>query len=140
MENIYDRPPHGRALAMVYGVRQRLERVYDARQALRAGTLFPELNKPMNEASMPIDGPNATIKQMQEFSAWELRLYLNTHPDDQRALDLFKRLCDSIEGAGYPCAFVQTGACGAGYGWINDPWPWEFDNCGQTEGTGHVCV
>lgn len=128
----------GRSLAMVYPVRQYPETLYDPKQALRRGTLFPELDKPMNAAASPARGVYATEKQSVSFAAWEMRLYLDTHPDDRQALALFERLCGSINGAAYPCAFVKTGA--DRWRWIDDPWPWENADNVHEEGEDHVCV
>ena len=45
----------------------------------------------MNEYSLP-------------FAAWELRLYLDTNPDDERALGEYRRLCASIgDKCSYAC-------------------------------------
>ncbi|MBQ8576459.1 MAG: spore coat protein CotJB [Clostridia bacterium] len=64
------------------------------------------------------------------FALWDLRLYLDTHPDDREALETFSQMC-----AAYP----QAGACRAGnmgmndncgcerWTWIDGPWPWEYD-------------
>ena len=41
------------------------------------------------------------------FAAWELRLYLDTHPDDERALAAYKKLCATIGGCSYPCVTPQ---------------------------------
>lgn len=81
------------------------------------------------------------------FAAWELRLYLDTHPDDTNALEAYRKICAAIGGCNYPCATRQgmsaaNGAdasregsgkgCGCSDGsssgrweWIDDPWPWE---------------
>ena len=37
------------------------------------------------------------------FAAWELRLYLDTHPDDERALAAYKQLCAAQGGCTYAC-------------------------------------
>lgn len=138
-------PPENRSLAMVYGVDQQLRRTYEPAQAIRNGTLYPELYKPMLGKTMPIDGAPVTARQTLEFCAWELRLYLDTHPDDQQALRLYRRFCAALKGTGYPCAFVSEGDgdetdCPRRWSWVDDPWPWEYQNCGRTEGDGHVCV
>ncbi len=36
------------------------------------------------------------------FAAWELRLYLDTHPNDERAFAAYKQLCAS-QGCTYAC-------------------------------------
>ena len=108
-----------RTPAMVYGVDQRLCRLYDAGQALRHGTLFPELYKPVEETVLPIDEPPATARQALGFAAWELRLYLDTHPSDLSALDLYRRNCEAMD-APPPSAHDR-------WDWTDGPWPWELD-------------
>ncbi len=132
--------------AMVYPVMQKLGSIYEPRQAIRNGTLFPELNKPMKESRMPIDGPAATSKQALAFAAWETRLYLNTHPDDRRDLELYRRLCGMLVGPNYACTFVagsEPGPCPCppadGWRWLDDPWPWEYQGC-NAEVNNDVCV
>ncbi len=48
------------------------------------------------------------------FAAWELRLYLDTHPCDERALEAYKQLCAA---AGDKCNYAcNTDAAGGFYG------------------------
>ena len=43
------------------------------------------------------------------FAAWELRLYLDTHPDDECALNEYRRLCASIgDKCNYACHTVDA--------------------------------
>jgi len=71
------------------------------------------------------------------FSAWELRLYLDTHPCDERALAAYRQLCAANPGGkcNYACAVNDGGGCSCGtddkvWRWIDDPWPWEPEaNC-----------
>lgn len=39
------------------------------------------------------------------FAAWELRLYLDTHPNDERAFAAYKQLCAS-QGCNYACNVI----------------------------------
>ncbi|MCI8387419.1 MAG: hypothetical protein HFE63_03000 [Clostridiales bacterium] len=73
------------------------------------------------------------------FAAWELRLYLDTHPDDTKALEAYKQICATVGGCNYACATEagksaaigrDSGDCGCGCGgsswtWVDGPWPWE---------------
>lgn len=69
------------------------------------------------------------------FSAWELRLYLDTHPMDTKALEAYKQLCAAAGSCNYACAvnMKSDGSDGCGcesggearWSWIDDPWPWE---------------
>ena len=65
------------------------------------------------------------------FAAWELRLYLDTHPCDERALAAYRQLCVS---AGGKCNYACAVPCeGNRWGWIDSPWPWEYE-ANETEG------
>ncbi|MCM1334380.1 MAG: spore coat protein CotJB [Bacteroides sp.] len=67
------------------------------------------------------------LKNVSEagFYATDLQLYLDTHPDDPRALELFREACrqyetcrEAFESCCYPLR-----ACGAGK---NGEWDWLF--------------
>lgn len=89
------------------------------------------------------------------FAAWELRLYLDTHPNDERALSAYRQLCAaSGDKCNYACNTadakgnnggggcgceggmnasvrgVANGGCGGDgrvWHWVDDPWPWELE-------------
>ncbi len=67
-----------------------------------------------------------------EFSITELALYLDTHPDDQKALCLHRKYCKEVKELkdkyqkvygpltiNYPCNKWR---------WLEEPWPWERGN------------
>lgn len=116
-------PSHGSFPAMVQPVAHQMKRIYPADQALRSGTLFPELDKPMH-GTRRTGGCPATAEQELSFAAWEVRLYLNTHPCDESALALFRDLCHQMNEPSYACAFA--GCNHSGWRWVDDPWPWEI--------------
>ena len=71
------------------------------------------------------------IRQL-DFAIVELGLYLNTHPDDQKALCLHKEYCKNVKELKdayqkkygpltiyYPCNKWR---------WLEEPWPWERGN------------
>ncbi len=117
-------------VGMVYAVDHQLDQVYQSESALRTGTLFPELHKPLN-GYCPGNGNCSTTGQQSAFAAWDLRLYLDTHPDDQQAQALFSRLCREVEDPSYATAFLDGSSCGTQWDWTDDPWPWECQPCGQ---------
>lgn len=88
--------------ALVSAAHQQLCDVYDPEQALCRGTLFPELDKPLQGVRCACS-PCATSAQQHDFAAWELRLYLDLHPDDQQALRLYRQQCALLGGRGYAC-------------------------------------
>ncbi|MBQ8508371.1 MAG: spore coat protein CotJB [Clostridia bacterium] len=71
------------------------------------------------------------------FTAWELRLYLDTHPNDTKALEAYRQVCAMTGGCNYACATPQgmsraqddnsCGCSGESWEWIANPWPWEAD-------------
>ena len=67
-----------------------------------------------------------------EFAINELALYLDTHPDDQKALCLHRKYCKEVKDLkdkyqkvfgpltiNYPCNKWR---------WLEEPWPWERGN------------
>lgn len=66
------------------------------------------------------------------FSAYDLHLYLNTHPYDQKALFLFRQNTQRAQMLKdyYQRLYGPLTASAAAYSypwqWIKSPWPWEF--------------
>ena len=67
-----------------------------------------------------------------DFAINELALYLDTHPDDQKALCLHRKYCKEVKELkdkyqkvfgpltiNYPCNKWR---------WLEEPWPWERGN------------
>lgn len=118
---------HGRTPAMVYEAEHDLSQLHEAEEAIRKGTLFPQLYMPMKGECADACGAQLCDGQAEAFAAWELRLYLNTHPCDQQALKLFRQLARKTRQPNYATSFAQD--CDEGWRWTDAPWPWEF-NCG----------
>ncbi len=67
-----------------------------------------------------------------QFAAWELHLYLDTHPDDFEALELHKKYaCKSKELAElYESKYGPLRSMsGSGEMWLKNPWPWDIKEC-----------
>ena len=112
---------------MVYHAEQCLEKVFCAEQALRAGTMYPDLYKPMNCADDP--ATNCPSEQQEKaFQLWELRLYLNTHPCDKKVLRLYRQLAKELGCPNYASTFDEDDCGAETWNWVNNPWPWE---CGH---------
>lgn len=109
---------------MVNNVPQILRQIIQTSQALPVGTLFPELNKPLTSTSAPITA-QPTGKQLYSFAAWEMRLYLDTHPADAVALSVFQQMAASAGEPNYASSFVTPAADGR-WTWLDGPWPWEY--------------
>lgn len=123
-----------RSLAMVYAEEQCLGSIFEPQDAIVRGTLFPCLYKPMCQDNGCMHNGCVTECQKMNFAAWEVRLYLNTHPNDKKALALLRRLreheCCEV---GYATAFLED-TCGCSrWSWTDDPWPWEYQCCNEEE-------
>lgn len=75
----------------------------------------------------------ALLKEVMalDFKALELQLYLDTHPNDQRALRDHNLACQEAKAAkeNYQRCygpFMPCEATGFPWQWISDPWPWEI--------------
>ena len=72
------------------------------------------------------------LKQVMaaDFTVIDLNLYLDTHPDDQRGINIYNQavkrsrmLRDTYERMYGPLTPSFISKCP--YPWINSPWPWE---------------
>ena len=90
-----------------------------------------ETRKECNERDMRRQEMIDQIKSL-DFAIIELGLYLDTHPDDQRALCMHKEYCKQAKDLKdkyqkmygpltifYPCNKWR---------WLEQPWPWERGN------------
>lgn len=113
---------------------------YEARKALIRGTLFPGLDLPfmgmVNQKEKPVT-PRTELQTMA-FAIQELALYLDTHPDDREALELY-RTYQRMYQKGAMEFGEKNGPLNHGmsvddptYTWLKDPWPWEY--AGNKEG------
>ena len=92
----------------------------------------------MSNDNMNFDSPfcpNKTREEMLKeikclrFSVIELALYLDTHPDDEKALCLhnkyskeLKTICDKYQKVYGPLTIEYP--CNK-WRWLEEPWPWE---------------
>ena len=66
-----------------------------------------------------------------KFAAFELQIYLDTHPGDQRALKSFQQYKEKANAlvTEFEEQYGPLTACDTfgdtSWKWINDPWPWE---------------
>lgn len=106
---------------------------YESRKGIVRGTLFPGLDLPfmgmVNKNELPVTP--LTELQVMAFAIQELALYLDTHRDDQEALDLYrsyqKMYDQGREVYERMCGPLNHMSLGEGeYRWLNEPWPWEY--------------
>ena len=60
------------------------------------------------------------------FATWELRLYLDTHPNDTCALELYRKFCAESHGKNNYACLPNNDCNPSRWTWIDDPWPWEI--------------
>ena len=112
---------------------------YEAAKGIIRGTLYPGLDLPLmgEENTRPLpDTPLANL-QMLAFAIQELALYLDTHREDQEALELYRKYQEiyhkSMMEYSMKCGPLNHGMPTEGpYRWLDDPWPWEY--CANKEG------
>lgn len=78
-------------------------------------------------ADQVITRKRCTADYAYPFAQWDLRLYLDTHPDDREAFAYFRTLCEKMPDT-YAChgTMAPDGTCDHWH-WIEGPWPWEFE-------------
>lgn len=107
---------------------------YEPRKAMVRGTLYPGLDLPfmgmVNQNNLPVT-PLSEV-QVLAFAVQELALYLDTHPEDTEALELYRqyqqlyqKVSQAYEREKRPLNHATPGQ-GDTYAWLDDPWPWEY--------------
>ena len=106
---------------------------YQPRQGLVRGTLFPGLDLPfmgmINKNELQVTP--LTELQVLAFGIQELALYLDTHTDDDEALELY-RAYQKLYAEGKQQYEKMCGPLNhmsevdGPYKWLNGPWPWEY--------------
>lgn len=106
---------------------------YELGKALVRGTLFPGLDLPFlgmfNKNELPVTP--LTELQALGFAIQELALYLDTHRDDNDALELYRRYQRLYKEGRTKyekmCGPLNHHTPTEGpYQWLDDPWPWEY--------------
>ena len=92
--------------------------------------LYTAVSSAFHRCILPRSAPTGcaepTPHQASAFAAWEMRLYLNTHPNDESALQMFEQICRQTHQPNYACTFAPCVHNGC-WTWIQDPWPWELE-------------
>ena len=106
---------------------------YEPRKALVRGTMYPGLDLPflgmVNRNEKPVTP--MTELQVMAFALQELALYLDTHREDQEALELYrayqKMYHDASMDYSRKCTpLMHCIPVDGPYQWLDDPWPWEY--------------
>ena len=113
--------------------------MYDPPKGLIRGTMYPGLDLPfkgMVNKQEKGDTPKVRLQTLG-FALQELALYLDTHRDDQVALEMYrtyqKLYHQCMMEYSMECTPLNHGSPTEGeYRWLDDPWPWEY--CANKEG------
>ena len=107
---------------------------YEPRKAMVRGTLYPGLDLPFMGMVNQNNPPVTPLHEVQvlAFAVQELALYLDTHPEDTEALELYRqyqqlyqKVSQAYEREKRPLNHAAPGQ-GDTYAWLDDPWPWEY--------------
>ena len=96
------------------------------------------------------------LKEIQKanFAAYDMLLYLDTHCDDKKAFEIFRRLVEKTKSlkknyeADYGPLTPYSTASQASFNWLKGPWPWEFtanppsasqDSCSKSADSQTIC-
>ncbi len=63
-----------------------------------------------------------------QFAAWELHLYLDTHPCDKSTSEMFKKYTDEAAALKKEYELKYGPLCAKNSNeadWLDGPWPWE---------------
>ena len=106
---------------------------YEPRLGLIRGTLYPGLDLPFKNMVNHQEKRVTPMSELQTlaFVIQELALYLDTHRDDQQALEMYQ----AYQQMYYKCMAEYTKhhhplnhrvPTEGPYRWLDDPWPWEY--------------
>lgn len=64
-----------------------------------------------------------------QFAAWELHMYLDTHPNDKSAKERYNKYMAEYLNllAEFEKKYGPITQSAKGNAWLADPWPWEND-------------
>lgn len=135
-------------LAQAYVCPQRLDGLFSPEEGLRAGTIFPELSQPYegrpgiglpvcrsnaHKNAPPLTEREALLKQITilDFMTLDLQLFLNTHPQNAEALEMYNVCAQNAAAA--KRIYEQQFSSLVGFRsenprewvWQAEPWPWQ---------------
>ena len=106
---------------------------YEPQKAFIRGTLFSGLDLPFMGMVNKSEKAMTPLVELQtlDFAIQELALYLDTHRDDQEALEVYRSF-QTLYQQGRQKYEKQYGplthmsVTEGQYRWLDDPWPWEY--------------
>ncbi len=111
---------------------------YPPRKGLVRGTLFPGLDLPFRGMVNQDEKNETPLTELMvmAFALQELALYLDTHRDDQEALEMYRTYQKLYHDAAKEYSrkygpLNHTIPVEGDYQWLDDPWPWEYSKNGE---------
>lgn len=106
---------------------------YEAAKGIIRGTMYPGLDLPfmgrVNNRELAV----TPLSQLQvlAFALQDLALYLDTHRNDEEALEVYRAYQDiyhkgMMEYNEHSPLTHNMPTDSKDYAWLNDPWPWEY--------------
>ena len=114
------------------------DQIIEPYEGLIRGNIFGNLYEPYKNYKPSELEPNnereALLYQIMQykFALVELNLYLDTHPSDRNAIELYnkylkieKEMCNKYESMYGPISLDSNYLGDNNWNWKNSPWPWE---------------
>ena len=107
---------------------------YEPGEALMRGTLFPGLDLPFMNIVNTLNVSDTPLGELMalHFVVDELKLYLDTHPDDREAFASLKSFLELTKEAHrryvkrYGPLNTMDLLQSESYDWLKEPWPWKY--------------
>lgn len=115
-------------------------KLFDPQEAIMLGNLFKDLYMTYNGFSNYCLQPSSDRQQallevqMYTFVAHEINLYLDTHSQNQRMVQLYNEYSKKAEESSrsfenqYGPLMVENSSNQTPFQWVQGPWPWEYQN------------
>ena len=112
--------------------------LFEPQEAIMLGNLFKDLYMSYQGFSNYCLQPENERQQfllelqMYNFVAHEINLYLDTHPDDEKMIQLYQEYVQKGQQAQdafekkFGILYVQNTQDHVPFEWLEGPWPWEF--------------
>ena len=115
-----------------------MNNITNPKEGFQRGNLFNDLYKPYKNYQYGVLKPSNQKEEllynilMHKFALTELNLYLDTNPNNQEVINLYKKylmdekkLCKDFEQKYGPLTIDSDNLGTNTWNWIKSPWPWE---------------
>lgn len=121
-------------------MKQMNPKLFEPEEAFMLGNLFKDLYMTYNGFSnycvQPMSQRAQALLEVQIYSfvAHEINLYLDTHPDNKRMIELYQKYAAKAKEATqafekqYGVLTVQNSTNEIPFEWVQGPWPWEYQS------------